>query len=108
MATYEDLKVLASGSAPSGSAQAVYTAPSATTAQVSMIWLNNKTGALRDIIMSYSGSSRQRIFSDSMVANKTFEISPKVPFVLQDGQKIELNASQTGSIDYVIIGRETE
>ena len=103
---YGDLKVLASGTAPTGSI--VYTAPADKTAQVSMIWIHNIIGENdKNIKMSFDLSTEVVFFNESLDENESYEISPKVPFILEDGETLIIEADGEDEFDYLVIGRES-
>ena len=103
---YGDLKVLASGTAPTGSV--VYTAPAGETAQVSMIWLNNiAEDGEKTIKLSFDLATEVVFFNEALLENESYEISPKVPFILEDGETLIMEADDEDEFDYLVIGRES-
>jgi hypothetical protein len=84
----------------------LYTGPSASkSTEVSTIWLHNGSGT------PYSASlwlqeSNLRHCHEVFSASVSFEISPKVPFIIQGTGSIYMVAQQSASINYIITGRE--
>lgn len=109
MATYEDLKVLANDCAITGSAVAVYTAPVGKTVQVSMLWLHNKSEDPAAVIVKMNGTADKNIiFNEELAANTTYEVSPKVPFVLAAEETVNISSTEYDAINYYIVGRESD
>lgn len=98
----------------------VYSAPVSKSVEVATLWFHNTGSAIitAQIFFPFTGSTStvdlsgniQRL-SEGFSGSATLEISPKVPFVLNSiigshGEKITMKASNSGSLNVVIYGRE--
>ena len=104
---FGNFKLLAKGQAHL-TASIVYTGTNAQTTEVGMIWLHNcgnSAQATRIYIGTTSGSENL-MFNESIVMNATYEVSPKMPFVLQGTSSVWLQAANSASVNYSVFGRE--
>jgi len=105
---YGDLKVLASGKLTTTSSSDEYTAPSDTTTQISMIWIHNAALSGSVNIKTTFGLSSSVVFFHELIGqNVSYEISPKVPFILEDGETLSFEAQSANIFDFIVIGRES-
>jgi hypothetical protein len=98
----------------------VYTAPVSKSVEVATFWFHNTGSAVitAQMFFPFTGSTAtvglsgniQRL-SEGFSGSVTLEISPKVPFMLNSvtgshGEKITMKASNSGSLNVIINGRE--
>jgi hypothetical protein len=117
---YGDIKQLAS-QILHATESIVYTAPVSKSVEIGSIWMFNYSGATATAQMwfpftattptaSFSASFAIQRLSEGISSSAALEVAPKIPFVLNSdtnySDKITMRATQTGSINVVIYGRE--
>jgi len=105
---YGDIKRLSTqGQQLAASAGVIYTAPSAKRSQLGSVILHNTSASSRDIRLYINGTtSTARILFVTLSANETFELSPKVPLVLEGSQTFQGEASVASEVNIFVFGRE--
>jgi hypothetical protein len=92
----------------------IYSAPESKSVEIGTIWLHNTSTAAKSVTIwfpvtgSSGSSSLLERFQEAFPAYISYEISPKVPFVLDGNlsEKITMKAEQSGSVNVIIFGRE--
>lgn len=103
---YSPIKTLAKGTAHA-TQSIVYTSTVGKSTEVCSIWFHNSS----NVTLSSSfwlEDNTQRHFCENIAASVSYEISPKVPFVLSGTGSIYLASQQSSSINYIITGREEQ
>lgn len=105
---YGNLKILKQGQAPAVQA-AIYTGNAGKNTEVCMFWLHNCGSGIQQAKVGFQEPvSASVIFNELININSTYEVSPKVPFVLSGTGSIYMTATNTGSLNYTIVGREEQ
>lgn len=118
--TYGPIKQLASYTLHA-TESIVYTAPVSKSVEVSSFWFHNYVASTITVsswwpftaasVSATPTNSLERL-SEGLASAATFEISPKVPFILNSSgsgaynDKITMKGSQSSSVNVVIYGRE--
>lgn len=100
----------------------VYSAPTSKSVEIGSIWIHNPTSLNQTVAMwfpftatiptgSFSASLSLQRLNELISSSVSLEIAPKIPWVLNSSgtnyvDKITMKASQTGSINVIIYGRE--
>lgn len=105
---YGDIKRLtAQGAQLGATVGTVYTAPSGKAAQIGTILLHNTGDSTIDVqIFSNGDTAAARFLYISLSASETYELSPKVPIVLQGSETLRGLASTAAKVNILAYGRE--
>ena len=88
---------------------AIYTAPSATRVQIGTIILHNTGAAANDVILYSGGDTAADILLNiTLDANETYELSPKVPLVLEGAETLRGEATNATEVNILAFGREED
>lgn len=104
---YGNIKTLARGQAHATSS-AVYTGPTqGKSTEVAMIWLHNTNVAAMQVRLYHQENVTSSLFfNESLASNETFEVSPKLPIVINGTGSLFIVAASSASVNYIITGRE--
>jgi hypothetical protein len=105
---YNDIKRLNSATAQLPAAAGVlYTAPVGKRAQIGTILLHNANTSTENVRLLDNGSAESnRFLNISLVANETYEFSPKVPIVLEGAETLQGLTTTASKVNIKIYGRE--
>lgn len=102
---YGNMTILGAG-AMHHTASAVYTGTAGKLTEIGMIWLHNgNTTNLSASMYWPNSSSIDKRFNELLASGETYEVSPKLPIIINGAGSLVLMAQQSASINYYLVGR---